>query len=104
MLLENEKELTDKKESTDKEESVDLSDMALLEADEEAKEGKGIQILTPSKLLTRLPISLEQIKAENDSHKLKNEIRKLVHLLYQHNKITKNSSQQFIQVMIIMES
>ena len=47
--------------------------MALLEGDEEAKEGKGIQILTLSKLLTRLPISLEQIKAKNDSHKLKNE-------------------------------
>ena len=28
-------------------------------------------------------------KAENNSYKLKNEIRSIVYLLYQHNKITK---------------
>ena len=31
----------------------------------------------------------EQIKAGNNSKKLKNEIRKIIYLLYQHNKITK---------------
>ena len=33
------------------------------EADKEVKEGKGIKILTPSKLLTRLPVLLAQSKA-----------------------------------------
>ena len=37
--------------------------------------GTRLKLLTPSKFLTRLPILLASIKAENDSHKLKNEIR-----------------------------
>ena len=59
------------KESTDEEESVYLSDMPPLEGDEEVKEGKGLKMLTPNKLLTRLPILLAQIKAGNNSYKLK---------------------------------
>ena len=40
--------------------------MPLLAGDEEeVKEGKGLKILTPNKLLTRHPISLAQIKAGN---------------------------------------
>ena len=53
----------------------DLSDMPPLEGDkEEIKEGKGlkwIKVLTPSKLLTRLPILLAQAKAGSSSYKLK---------------------------------
>ena len=50
---------------TKKEESVDLSEMTPLECDEEElKEGKGLIILTPNKLLTRFPILLAQIKLE----------------------------------------
>ena len=36
------------------------------------KTGAGLKILTPNKLLTRLPISLAQVKAGNSSYKLKN--------------------------------
>ena len=50
--------------------------------------GKGLKILTPNKLLSRLQI-LAQIKAGNDSNKLKNEIWQTMHLLHQHDKITK---------------
>ena len=50
-------------ESTDQEESVDLPDMPPLEGDEEeVKEEKGLKILIPIKLLSRLPI-LEPIHA-----------------------------------------
>ena len=46
--------------------------MLLLERnDEELKEGKRIKILTRNKLLIRLPTLLEEIKAENNLHKLK---------------------------------
>ena len=58
--------------------------------EEEVKEGKTLKILTPNKLSTRLPILLAQSKARNNSNKLKNEIRQILYLLYQHNKITKN--------------
>ena len=56
----------------------------------EVKEGKGIKILTLNELLIRLPALKAQIKAGNNSYKLKTEKKKIVYLLYQHNKITKN--------------
>ena len=55
---------------TENEQSEDLTLMPPLEGHEEMKEGKG-KILTPNKLLTRLPILLAKIKAGNNSHKLK---------------------------------
>ena len=78
--------------------------MPPLESDEEeVKEGTGLKILTPNKLLTRLLISFAQIKAGINSQKLKNEIRQILYLFYQHNKITKKSLQQFNEVIRIME-
>ena len=40
-------------------------------------------------MLSRLPISLAQSKAANNSDKPKNEIRQLLYALYRSNKITK---------------
>ena len=45
-------------------------------------EGKGLKILTPDQMLNRLPITLTQLKAGNNSEKLKNEIRQLLYSLY----------------------
>ena len=42
---------------------------------------------TPDKLLVRLLILIAQTKAGNSSNKLKNEIKQILYLLYQHNKI-----------------
>ena len=36
---------------------------------------KGLKILTPNQMISRLPITLAQLKAGNNSEKLKNEIR-----------------------------
>ena len=56
--------------------SINIPDMPPLEGDkEEVKEEKGLKVLTPNRLLTILPILLAQIKAGNNSYKLKNEIR-----------------------------
>ena len=97
--LENE-ESTIKEESSDEEESVDLSDMSPLEGyEEKVKEGKRLKILTPNKLLTRLPILLARIKAGNNSYKLTNEISQILYLLYQHNKITKRVSNNLIKLL-----
>ena len=70
---------------------ADIPPLPPLEGDEEeeVKEGKGIKILTPNKLLAKLPILLAQVKARNISCKLKNKIREIPYLLYQQNKITK---------------
>ena len=44
--------------------------------------GQGIKILIPSQMISRLPISLAQLKAGNNSEKLKNEIRQLLYSFY----------------------
>ena len=44
--------------------------------------GQGLKILTPNQMLSRLPISLAQLKAGNNSEKLKNEIRQLLYSSY----------------------
>ena len=41
-------------------------------------------------MLSRVPISLAQLKGENNSEKLKNEIRQLLHSLYSSKELTKN--------------
>ena len=46
------------------------------------QKGQGIKILTPNKMLNRLPIALAQLQAGNNSNKLKNEIRQLLYSLY----------------------
>ena len=56
---------------------------------QQKQEGQGINILTPSQMLSRLPISLAQLEAGNNSEKLKNEIRQLLYSLYRSKNITK---------------
>ena len=56
--------------------------MPPLEGDKKVREGEGFKILTPNKLLTKLLILLAQIKAGNNSYKLKNEIKQVLYLLH----------------------
>ena len=80
------------KEKSDKEkresnEKLDTTDMPELESEESAAErrnqqGKGLKILTSDQMLSRLPITLAQLKAGNNSEKLINEIRQLLYSLY----------------------
>ena len=65
-------------------EQLDTTDMSELESEESASErrnqqGQGLKILTADQMLSRLPITLVQLKAGNDSQNLINEIRKLLH-------------------------
>ena len=55
----------------------------------ENQEGSGLKILTTNQMLSRLPITLAQLKAGNNSEKLKNEIRQLLYSLYRSKKLTK---------------
>ena len=79
-------------ESDDK--SDDETDMPELESKESAaqrreQEGQGLKILIPEQILSRLPISLAQLKTGNNSQKLKNEIRQLLYSLYRSKKLSK---------------
>ena len=58
----------------------DNTNMPKLEDKESAAEkrnqqGKGLKILTPDQMLSRLPITLAQLKAGHNSQKLINEIK-----------------------------
>ena len=52
-------------------------------------QGQGLKVLTPDQMLSRLPISLAQLKAGNNSQKLKNEIRQILYSFYRSKKLTK---------------
>ena len=52
-------------------------------------EPSSFKILTPNRMLKRLPIALAQVKAGNNSESLLNEIREIVYSLYRSKEITK---------------
>ena len=61
----------------------------IIEFNKQSQEVHGLKILTPDQMLSRLPITLAQLKAGNNSQKLKNEIRKPLYSLYHSKKLTK---------------
>ena len=71
----------------------------ILEFNKQKQEGKGLKILTPDQMLSRLPISLAQLKAGNNSEKLKNEIRKLLYSLYRSKKLTKQLYKSLVDII-----
>ena len=54
------------------------------------QQGQGLKILTLNQMLSRLPISLAQLKAGNNSEKLKNGIRQFLYCWYRSKRLTKN--------------
>ena len=85
-------------------EQQDTTDMSDLESEESAAQrrnqsGQGLKILTPNQMLSRLPISLAQLKAGNNSQKLKNEIRQILYSLYRLKKITKQHYKSLIGII-----
>ena len=61
----------------------------ILSFNKQKQQGEGVKILTPSQMLSRLPISLAQLQAGNNSEELKNEIRQLLYSLYRSKNMTK---------------
>ena len=63
------------------------------------QKGEGLKILTPDQMLSRLPIFLAQLKAGNNSEKIKNEVRQLLYSLYRSKKLTKTIHKNLINTM-----
>ena len=67
--------------------------LMMFEAESKAKQketkGKGLKILTSKKILQRFPIALAQVKADNNSQNLLNEITQIIYSLYQSKEVTK---------------
>ena len=61
--------------------------------------GKSFKILTPTQMLSRLPITLAQLKAGNNSEKLKNEIRQELYSLYRSKKLAKEIYKSLIDII-----
>ena len=75
-----------------------------LESKESAEQGinhlgQGRKILTPNQMLIRLPITLAQLKAGNNSQKLINEIRQLLYSLCGSKKLTKTIYNNLIDII-----
>ena len=86
----------DKREIEKPDEIVEIVEQ-ILKFNKEKQEGKGLKILTPSHMLSRLPISLAQLEAGNNSEKLKNEIRELLYSLYRLKNLTKKAYNNLIK-------
>ena len=71
----------------------------IIEFNKQNQQGKGLKILTPDQMLSRLPITLAQLKAGNNSEKLKNETRQLLYSLYQPKKLTKQLYTSLIDII-----
>ena len=71
----------------------------ILELNSEKQLGIGLKILTPNQMFSRLPITLAQLKAGNNSEKLKNEIRQLLYSLYRSKKLTKQLYKSLIDII-----
>ena len=71
----------------------------ILNFNDQTQEGDGIKILTPNQMLSKLPITLAQLKAGNNSEKLKNEIRQLLYSVYRSKKLTKQIYKSLINIV-----
>ena len=67
----------------------DISDLETKESAAQRQQGQGLKILSPQQMITRLPILLAQLKAGNNSQKLKNEIRQFLYHLYRSKNLSK---------------
>ena len=97
------KEKSDQKKQKSNEQP-DTTDMPESESAESAAErrnqpGKGLKILTPDQMLSRLPISLAQLKVGNNLQKFKTEIRQLLYSLYHSKKLTKQLYKSLVDII-----
>ena len=92
---------TPKDDAVKIEENEKITDLVerLLELNNKTQSGQGLKMLTPSQMLSRLLISLAQLKAGNNSEKLKNEIRQPLYSLYRSKKLTKNIYKSLVDII-----
>ena len=61
---------------------VEIVEKILMFNEQQQEEGKVLKILMPNQMLSRLPISLAELQAGNNSQKVENEISQLLYSLY----------------------
>ena len=79
-------------------EIIDIVEKLLI-FNKQNQQGQGLKILTPDQMLSRLPISLAQLKAGNNSQKLKNEIGQLLYSLHRSKNLTKQLYKSLVDII-----
>ena len=98
--LKNETENMDEEEKeTEKPNQIIDVVEKIIEFNKKKQGGKGLKILTLDQMLSRLPINLAQLKARNNSQKLKNEIRQLLYFLYRSKQLTEQLYNNLINII-----
>ena len=76
-----------------------VEEILIFNRENREQQGERLKILTPNQMLSRLPITLAQLKAGNNSEKLKNEIRQLLYFLYRSKKPTNQICKSLIDII-----
>ena len=87
-LKEEIKKMPEKERETEEPDKIVEMFEMILKFNKQNQQGQDLRILTPKQMLSRLPITLAQLKAGNNSEKLKHEIRQLLYFLYRSNNLT----------------
>ena len=95
-LKEEIKKMSEEEKEVEDPESIIETVEQILKFNKQNQEAKGLKILIPNQMLSRLPIALAQLEAGNSSEKLKNEIRQLLYSLYR----SKNMTEQVYNSLI----
>ena len=91
------KKMSEEERKTEKADKIIKIVEEILRLYKQKQEGQDIKILTPNQMLSRLLVSLAQLKARNNSEKLKNEIRQLLYFLYRSKNMTKQAYNNLIK-------
>ena len=75
----------------------DIPELGSKETDEQP--GEWLKIWTPNQMLSRLQISLAQLKAKKNSEELKNQIRRLLYSLYRSKRLAKQIYKSLIDII-----
>ena len=76
----------------------------ILEFNKQNQLEEDLKMLTPDQMLSRLPITLTQLKAGSNSEKLKNKIRQLFYSLHRSKKLTKQLYKSLVDIFFKMET
>ena len=92
-------DMSEKERENEKPDEIVKIVKEIIEFNKQNQEGQGLKILTPNQMFSRLPISLAQLKAENNSEKLKSEIRQPLFSLYRSKQVTKQLYKSLVDII-----
>ena len=92
-------DMSEKERENEKPDEIVKIVKEIIEFNKQNQEGQGLKILTPNQIFSRLPISLAQLKAENNSEKLKSEIRQPLFSLYRSKQVTKQLYKSLVDII-----